>query len=334
MAINYVRADITTLKVDAIVNTANPLPVIGGGTDSSIYEAAGKERLLKERKKIGSIDVGDAKSTSGFDLCRIIIHTVGPRWNGGNENESELLRSCYKKSLELAKVEQCRSIAFPLISTGIYGFPKEEALNIATSEINAFLMKHNMDVTLCIFDEDSFALSGKIASIIKEMVDKEEAHKKLKQEYGVYYDTVMDRSRRAKLLDTQKKPSRNYHYRFSDNDASFVDMVNYYVRILDEKPSEIYKRAWLPRRTFSRIICGNYSPKKDTVFALCLALKLSVEQTVDLLSRNSMAFNPSDPFDEFIYYCVLRKEYDLKEINKGLSAKGIEKRFENKKDVF
>ena len=139
MAIRYVRADITTLKVDAIVNSANPFPIIGSGCDSAIYEAAGEERLLKERKKIGTIEVGDAMATSGFDLCKIIIHTVGPNWIDGEHGEFEALQNCYRNSLELVLREQCRSVAFPLISTGVYGFPKDQALTIATNEINAFL---------------------------------------------------------------------------------------------------------------------------------------------------------------------------------------------------
>ena len=210
MAIRYVRADITTLKVDAIVNSANPFPVIGGGTDSSIYKAAGKEKLLAERKKIGSIDVGDARATSGFALCKTIIHTVGPNWTGGENNEFELLRSCYRNSLELVIKEQCKSVAFPLISTGVYGFPKDEALNIATSEINDFLMKHSsIDVIICIFDEDSFVLSGKIADNVEEFINRQKALDTLKEEYGTHFDKVMERSRQSKLIKPNKKQGRS-----------------------------------------------------------------------------------------------------------------------------
>ncbi|MBO7677359.1 MAG: macro domain-containing protein [Erysipelotrichaceae bacterium] len=333
MAIRFVRADITTLKTDAIVNSANPLPVIGSGCDSAIYEAAGKERLLKERKKIGSIDVGDAAATSGFDLCRIIIHTVGPDWVDGKHNEFEDLRNCYRNSLELALKEQCRSIAFPLISTGVYGFPKAEALNIATSEINSFLLNHNnMEVTICIFDEDSFVLSGKIADNVEEFINRQKANEKLEEEYGNGYSYVINRSKKAKLYKP-KGSNKAVTYELSDDPSSFAEKLDQYVNVLEEKPSVIYNRAWLPRRTYSRIICGNYSPRKDAVIALCLALKLNAAQAIDLLSRNSMSFNPSDKADQFILICIKNKTYDLEKINEGLVKLGLaDKTFIDRRD--
>ncbi|MBQ6479024.1 MAG: macro domain-containing protein [Erysipelotrichaceae bacterium] len=335
MAIKYVRADITTLKVDAIVNSANPLPIIGGGVDSAIYKAAGAERLLAERKKIGAIDVGDARVTSGFDLCRVIIHTVGPRWIDGQHNELENLRNCYRISLALALREQCRSIAFPLISTGVYGFPKDEALNIATSEINEFLMKHgNVKVIICIFDEDSFMLSGKIAENVEEFISRQKATEKLQEEYGSRYETVMERSKKSKLIKVHKRVGTSYRYELPNDVSTFADKLYYYVDLLDEKPSAIYDRAWLPRRTYSRIMCGNYSPRKDAAIALCLALKLNVQQTMDLLSRNSMAFNPSDKSDQFILICIKNKTYDLEKINEGLVKLGLfDKTFIDRRDI-
>ena len=336
MAIRYVRADITTLKVDAIVNSANPFPVIGGGTDSSIYKAAGKDKLLAERKKIGSIDVGDARATSGFDLCKTIIHTVGPNWTGGENNEFELLRSCYRNSLELVIKEQCKSVAFPLISTGVYGFPKDEALNIATSEINDFLMKHSsIDVIICIFDEDSFVLSGKIADNVEEFINRQKALDTLKEEYGTHFDKVMERSRQSKLIKPNKKQGRSYRYRISDDKSTFAEMLNDYIEFLGEKPSTIYKRAWLPRRTFSRIIAGNYTPRKDAAVALCLALRLNVEQTVDMLARNYMAFNPADNADRFVLQCIENHIFDLEKINESLVKLGLDdKQFWDRRDLL
>jgi len=336
MAIRYVRADITTLKVDAIVNSANPFPVIGGGTDSSIYIAAGKDKLLAERKKIGSIDVGDARATSGFDLCKTIIHTVGPNWTGGENNEFELLRSCYRNSLELVIKEQCKSVAFPLISTGVYGFPKDEALNIATSEINDFLMKHSsIDIIICIFDEDSFVLSGKIADNVEEFINRQKALDTLKEEYGTHFDKVMERSRQSKLIKPNKKQSRSYRYRISDDKSTFAEMLNDYIEFLGEKPSTIYKRAWLPRRTFSRIIAGNYTPRKDAAVALCLALRLNVEQTVDMLARNYMTFNPADDADRFILQCIENHIFDLEKINESLVKLGLDdKQFWDRRDLL
>ena len=335
MAIKYIRADITTLKVDAIVNSANPLPVIGGGVDSAIYKTAGAEKLLAERRKIGSIDIGDARATTGFDLCKIIIHTVGPHWIDGEHGEFENLRHCYRNCLDLALKEQCRSIAFPLISTGVYGFPKDEALNIATSEINEFLLKHNsVEVIVCIFDEDSFVLSGKIAENVEEFINKQKATEKLQEEYGSGYETVMERSKRSRLIKVNKKNNSTYRYEISNDRSTFSEKLSSYVKVLDEKPSAIYNRAWLPRRTYSRIINGNYSPRKDAAIALCLALKLNVQQSFDLLSRNSMAFNPSDEADQFILICIKNKTYDLEKINEGLVKIGLfDKTFVDRRDI-
>ena len=338
MAIKFVRADITVYgkenNIEAIVNSANPSPVIGGGTDSSIYKAAGSERLLKERKKIGNIDVGDAVATSGFDLCKIIIHTVGPNWKGGNNNEFEDLRSCYRKSLEVALKEQCRSVAFPLISTGVYGFPKAEALNIATSEINSFLLEHSsMEVVICIFDQDSFVLSGKIADNVEEFINKQNSIEKLKEEYGSCYDGVIQRGKQGLLAKPIEKKIKGYKYQLSEDPSYFSEKLKYYIRLSGEKPSVIYRdRAWLPRRTYSRIINGTHAPQKDAVLALCLALKLNVEQTADMLARNGMAFNPSDKFDRFIVQSIQKKIYDLDVINEGLFKLGLEQ-FVNRKDA-
>lgn len=143
MPFQIIRNDITKVKADAIVNTANPKPCIGAGTDSAIYTAAGEAQLLAARKQIGDIAPGQAFHTEAFQLdAKYIIHTVGPVWTDGSHGERDILRSCYEKSLRLAADLKCESIAFPLISSGVYGFPKDEALQIALSEISRFLMTH------------------------------------------------------------------------------------------------------------------------------------------------------------------------------------------------
>ena len=166
-----IRNDITKVKADAIVNTANPKPVVGHGTDSAIYMAAGEELLLAERKKIGPIQPGCAASTPAFKLsAKYIIHTVGPAWIDGNHSERDTLRSCYQKSLALAAELRCTSIAFPLIATGVYGFPRDEALNIALSEIGRFLLTHEMQVTLVVFDMNTVRLSEDVMGGIEQLL--------------------------------------------------------------------------------------------------------------------------------------------------------------------
>lgn len=143
MSFKIVQNDIVKVKADAIVNTANPYPVIGDGEDSDIYEAAGETELLRERVKIGNIARGDAKATPAFKLqAKYIIHTVGPVWIDGKSREVETLKNCYVRSMELAASLKCKSIAFPLISAGHYGFPKDVALSTALECFNGFLLKY------------------------------------------------------------------------------------------------------------------------------------------------------------------------------------------------
>lgn len=173
MPFQIIRNDITKVKADAIVNTANPKPVIGNGTDRAIYKAAGERRLLAERQKIGAIAPGQAVHTKAFRLhAKYVIHTVGPAWIDGMHQERETLRSCYKSALNLAAELSCDSIAFPLIATGVYGFPKDEALEIALGEINRFLLAHDMKVILVVFDRKAFELSSKLVGDIEEYIDE------------------------------------------------------------------------------------------------------------------------------------------------------------------
>jgi O-acetyl-ADP-ribose deacetylase (regulator of RNase III) len=164
--IEIIKGDITTIEVDAIVNAANPSLLGGGGVDGAIHRAAGPE-LLQECIKIDGCNTGDAKLTSGYQLkAKYIIHTVGPVWKGGTENENELLSSCYNNSLDLARNNNIRTIAFPGISTGVYGFPKDLAALIAVSETRRFLSKHKIPekVIFVAFDNESFLIYQKLLS--------------------------------------------------------------------------------------------------------------------------------------------------------------------------
>ena len=184
MSFKIVRNDITRIKADAIVNTANPEPVYSAGTDSAVYTAAGAEKLLEERKKIGRIAEGDVAVTPAFALdAKYVFHTVGPIWQGGNYGEKEIVRKCYQNCLDKAKELELESIAFPLLATGTYGFPKADALLIATSVFSGFLAENEMEITLVVFDSESFALSDKIFAGVDQFIDENYVGEKTVEEY-------------------------------------------------------------------------------------------------------------------------------------------------------
>ena len=187
MPLQIIRNDITRVEADAIVNTANPEPVVGGGTDSAIYQAAGKEQMLEARRKIGPIAPGQAAVTPAFALkAKYVIHTVGPVWIDGTHGEREILARCYGVSLATAKELGCRSVAFPLISSGVYGFPDGEALTVALDAIQRFLVDtdEDMQVTLVVFGKNTTVLSARIREGVKEYIDEAEVNRLRREEYG------------------------------------------------------------------------------------------------------------------------------------------------------
>lgn len=184
MPFEIVRNDIVNMQVDAIVNTANPRPVIGSGTDAGIHAKAGP-KLLEARQKIGNIQAGCSAITGGYGLdADYVIHTVGPVWRGGLFGESKKLRSCYDSALKLALEYECQSIAFPLISTGNYGFPKDKALQIAIAALSEFLLEYEMQIYLVVFNRDAFQLSEKLFHSVASYIDEHYVERKENEEYG------------------------------------------------------------------------------------------------------------------------------------------------------
>ena len=221
MAFQIVRNDITKITADAIVNTANPEPVCMAGTDSAIYAAAGADKLLEARRKIGMIEEGSVAVTPAFDLeAKYIFHTVGPVWQGGDKGEKEVVKNCYVNCLNKALELGVESIAFPLIATGVYGFPKADALQIATSVFSSFLSENEMSITLVVFDNESFALSGKIFAGIDQFIDDHYVEAKTDEEYG-FGNAVADSE--AVFEDAAEEPAEDARRRRKEERFRFLN---------------------------------------------------------------------------------------------------------------
>ena len=185
MPFSIIRNDITKIKADAIVNTANPRGAVGTGVDAAIYEAAGREKLLAAREKIGELRPGEAGITPAFDLdAKFIIHVSGPWWEGGAKGEEETLRRCYDRALMLAHENGCGSIAFPLLATGNYGFPKELGISIAVGAFTDFLMDHEMEIILAVFGQEAADISGRLIADVKSFVDEDYEEEAFSKEYA------------------------------------------------------------------------------------------------------------------------------------------------------
>ncbi|MDO4869749.1 MAG: macro domain-containing protein [Bacillota bacterium] len=331
MPLNIIRNDITKVKADAIVNTANPLVQVGSGVDSAIYEAAGFDELLAERAKIGPMTPGQAAATGAFGLdAKYIIHTIGPVWEGGTHGEQEAVASCYRNSLEIADELGCQSIAFPLISTGTYEFPKDLALDIAMDEIKSFLEDHDMDVTLVVYDKESFVISTQLYAGVKSFIRDNEVRKRMIRRgvHGSRIDTLSsygigsydaggfdDFSSPSTSASISWEPPESFEP-FEDKDETFQQML---FRIIDTqglKDPDVYKKANIDRKLFSKIRSNvDYEPSKKTAIALAIALELDLEETQDLLSRAGYTLSTSKPFDLIIRYCIVHGIYDIYQVN-------------------
>ena len=326
MPFKIVRNDITNMRVDAIVNTANPRPVIGSGTDSMIHAKAGPG-LLEARKAIGDIAVGHAAVTPAFGLdAKFVIHTVGPVWQGGGHGEEELLRSCYDNALRLAAERGCRSVAFPLISAGNYGFPKDRALQVAISAFSAFLMEREMEIFLVVFDQRAYRLSEQLFLDVESYIDQ---HFVDTCEQAVYGRPNRIRRRRDAELLCEKNavaemmpcamPSLSLDEFLKARDVGFTEKLRELIARRGMKNSAVYKRANISKQHFSKLINDpDARPTKPTAIALALALELNLEDTRDLIGRAGYALTGSSTFDLIIQYFIERKQYNVVEINIAL----------------
>ena len=353
MPFELIRNDITLMDVDAIVNAANTDLAPGGGVCGAIFKAAGYEKLEKACRKIGYCAVGEAVITSGFDSkAKYIIHTPGPIYGKDPEAEAKQLYGCYINSLSLAKKKGIKSIAFPLISTGIYGYPKSEALSIATKAIKDFLEKSEMTVYLAVYDSESFSKSEELFQRVRSYINEnmippfENRAKELRLLHEERYSapsvgncedapkeendekadclpicqSITAASCHYDRVEAQEKTMRSLSDLINERSETFSQML---FRLIDRKGMsdvEVYKRANIDRKLFSKMRKKDYVPKKQTAIALAIALRLNLDQTKDLLSLAGFAFSRSSKFDIIIKYFIENENYDIFEINRTLFA--------------
>ena len=322
MPLIIVRNDITKMKVDAIVNAANETLLGGGGVDGCIHRAAGPE-LLAECRTLGDCRTGEAKITGAYRLpCRYIIHTVGPVWDGGKYGEREQLASCYRSSLALAKKHGCEMVAFPLISSGVFGYPKDQALRVAVDTISEFLAENDMTVYLVIFSRAAYAIGNKLFADIAAYIDDHYV--------DVHTDSRRERMRRMSVLEGRALSAGAAAAPMSADgldsllahlDAGFSETLLKLIDRSGKKDSEIYKKANVDRKLFSKIRNNpDYKPSKPTAVAFAIALELSLPETRDLIARAGYALSASSKFDVIIEYFIRQKKYDIFEINEALFA--------------
>ena len=329
MPLQIIRQDITKMQVDAIVNTTNGDMVGHSGVDLAVHTAAGTG-LDEECKGLAPLGLGHSKITGGYNLpCRYVIHTSGPVWQGGLAGESIILRSCYIESLKLAIQNGCQTVAFPLISSGAYGYPKDQVLKFAIRTITEFLFEHELTVYLCVFDRTSYEFSKKLFSEISEAIDDnyvcehtacreaENAHLQsmpiapprcasaLPRASQAHYGSAKNTS----LRDFMKSMDKPFAYKLFDliDDRKMTDV-------------ECYKKANVDKKTFSKIKCNpdTYKPSKQTAVAFASALRLNLDETQDLLASAGMTLSRSVVFDKIIRYFIQKEIYDIFEINEAL----------------
>lgn len=338
MPFEIVRNDITNMQVDAIVNTANPRPVIGSGTDSAIHRKAGPA-LLRSRREIGDIAPGHSAATPAFGLsAKYVLHTVGPAWIDGNHHETELLRQAYDAVLQLAEEKKCESVAFPLMAAGSYGFPKDKALSVAIQAFTDFLMASDMMIYLVVFNSEAYSLSGGLFADVKSYIDENYVAEQSEWEYSRGYGRERNYRRRMQEMDicgdmvyesapmpTGPSPkivefTEKLSDIFNDADETFTEALLRMLKEHGEKDSVVYRQACISRQLFNKIINDKYyQPKKGTVIQLAIGLELDLSKTQELLSKAGYVLTRSSKTDLVVQYFINHKRYSMVAIDTALA---------------
>ncbi len=338
MPLRIVKADVTEMNCDAIVNTTNPQMIGYSGVDLAVHAKAGP-KMDEACRALAPLELGFAAITEGFALpCKYVIHTCGPTWQGGRAEERAILQSCYVESLKLAKRYKCKTVAFPLISSGFYGFPKDKVLSFASKAISEFLTETEMTVFLCVYDKESVRLSQSVREKIegylrKNLSDEYEVAQKVRMTFGK--SPARRKEIRRKLQDEAclgiplvceeyaalEADSIGGLERFleQEQEDGFADTL---FKLIDEKgitDVACYKGANVDKKVFSKIKCNpKYKPSKSTALAFAVSLKLSLAETNRLLATAGLALSSASKFDMIVKYFISRKHYDIFEINEAL----------------
>lgn len=344
MPFKIIRDDITKVKADAIVNPANPEPVIGGGVESAIYEAAGKEKLLEARKELGRLQPGKVGVTEAFNLAaKYIIHVSGLYWKGGNSFEARCLKECYEKALKAALDKGCKSIAFPLLGTGTYGFPKDIGLDVAVSTFTEFLEEYEMEITLVVFGNDAVNVSGKLVDEVRSFVDDKYVKEALETEYKedrkifcyslsserlhlLLKEETYDVLDNACTKDTfsAKQPGSLEAALKNIYKESFEKHLQQLINKKGLRNSEVYAAANISKQYFSKLLKGQVKPSKDKMLALAVGLRLNMDEVVDFLRIAGYALSPISQTDTVVEYFIRKQEYNVLKINIVLFDYGLE----------
>ncbi len=363
MAFQIIRNDITKVKADAIVNTANPAVAVGDGVDSAIYKAAGKEQLFAEREKIGYLEPGSAAVTSAFNLdAKYIIHVSGPWWKGGKAGETETLRKCYDKALMLAAEKKCESVAFPLLATGTYGFPQKLGMEIAVDAFTSFLEEHEMEILLVVFGEKTVRISGELGEEVASFIDEEYVSEKMAEEYRndgipkpaediseICFNQCLSVESVEERYTEPPKASSSRHLRetkmfgLSANMApsvqstdsleealkgiykeSFEKHLQMLINKKGLKNSEVYATANISKQYFSKLLKGAVKPSKEKVLALAVGLRLNMDETVDFMRLAGYALSPISQTDTVVSYFIEHKIYNVIKIDIVLFDYGLD----------
>ena len=327
-----IRNDITKVAADAIVTPANRNLLQGSGTSRAIYQAAGEQELTAACEAIGRCELGRAVCTPAFGLsAKYVFHAVCPAWHGGGFGEAEQLASAYHSALKLAAKYHCESVAFPLLSSGNYGYPKEQAFRIAVDTITQYVMEHDLTVYLVLYDRDSLAVSRKLFASVEEYIDDHYVAQN-DESYGSgrrRRESVERRQWRLEeatpMLEAAAAPppsaaapmaARSLESLMDNLGESFTTRL---LRLIDErglKDSTVYKQSNISRQHFSKIQCNrDYNPKKKTVLAFAVGLHLSEDETIDLLKSAGYAFSDGSKRDWIVRYCLEHKIYNINQVN-------------------